>query len=163
MEKEQLEFLLEAHSANCRLGMASPPSPPELKPIIYQNEPRVVVQAQPQSSGQPRCDAAALSSQPVPSRRPQLGATAGGAKPSRPSSLPVGSKPLEIAGVPITTPSSVIPFNFESLMEGGTGLTPVGLTPNTPMVPSCSSQQRNNGADMASPDSTFPPKQLVSL
>jgi hypothetical protein len=65
----------------------------------------------------------------------------------------------EVAGVPITTPSAGIPFNFESLMEGGTGLTPV----STPLVPSCSSQQRNSAGcvDLSSPDSV-PPK-LVSL
>lgn len=60
----------------------------------------------------------------------------------------------------ITTPSSGIPFNFDSLMEGGTGLTPV----STPLIPSCSTQQRNNhlsAVDLSSPDAN-PPK-LVSL
>lgn len=67
----------------------------------------------------------------------------------------------EVAGVPITTPSNGIPFNFDSLMEGGTGLTPV----STPLAPSCSTQQRNNNltsaVDLSSPE-TNPPK-LVSL
>ena len=74
----------------------------------------------------------------------------------------------EVAGVPITTPSAGIPFNFDSLMEGGTGLTPV----STPLVPNCSSQQRSNiiattashtlaAVDLSSPDAN-PPK-LVSL
>lgn len=110
----------------------------------------------------------------------------------RPTSLPIFTEPkprpsslqfktletpaymktaAEVAGIPITTPSSGIPFNFDSLMEGGTGLTPV----STPLVPSCSSQQRNNGSnsnvaghhhhlsavDLSSPDAN-PPK-LVSL
>lgn len=156
---------MEAHKVECRLGLnGQPPSPPELKPLVSH-----LVQHIPysQSGSQPRCDAATLSSHGMHQRRPQLGATAEATKPSRPSSLPVASKPLEIAGVPITTPSSVIPFNFDSLMDGGTGLTPVGLTPNSrdglsPMIPSCSSQQRNNGPDIASPDSQYPPK-LVSL
>ncbi|XP_026472488.1 transcription factor kayak [Ctenocephalides felis] len=65
-------------------------------------------------------------------------------KPNRPNllNLPLTLPPSqtqilknvpEIAGIPITTPSTGIPFNFESLMEGGTGLTPVSgpLTPNS--------------------------------
>lgn len=98
----------------------------------------------------------------------------------RPNSLPIFSEPkerpdtlpfktvetpafmkpsMDVAGMPITTPTSGMPFNFESLMEGGTGLTPV----STPMIPSCSTQQRNNlsAVDLSSPDAN-PPK-LVSL
>jgi len=160
-EQENLEFLLEAHdTSSCRLNLPNPPSPIELKPFVFETEPRVLVQSQ------PRCDAATISSFPSAPRRPQLGATANGGKPSRPSSLPVDTKPPEIAGIPITTPSSVI-FNFDSLMQGGTGLTPVGLMPMlkdglSPLIPSCSSQQRGNVADLVSPESSYPPK-LVSL
>lgn len=113
----------------------------------------------------------APSSQPSPPKKPLIAdsATSAGNKPSRPSSLPFSSYPLkpttvhEVAGVPITTPSAGIPFNFDSLMDGGTGLTPVSGTGLTPMVPSCSSQQRNStGMDLTSPDTPYPPK-LVSL
>lgn len=70
----------------------------------------------------------------------------------------------EIAGIAITTPSSGIPgFNFESLMEGGTGLTPVVPSP------SCSTQQQRNNVsasilpvDLSSPDASVNRK-LVSL
>jgi len=70
----------------------------------------------------------------------------------------------EIAGIAITTPSSGIPgFNFESLMEGGTGLTPVVPSP------SCSTQQQRNNSsvsilpvDLSSPDASVNRK-LVSL
>lgn len=87
-------------------------------------------------------------------------------KPNRPSSLNVPNNfalshktVSEATGVPISTPSTGIPFNFESLMDGGTGLTPV----SAPLVPSCSSQQRNLPAvDLSSPDAGGPPK-LVSL
>lgn len=94
-------------------------------------------------------------------------------KPNRPNSLNVpGTLPFKvlttsasietIAGIPITTPSAGIPFNFDSLMEGGTGLTPV----SGPLVPSCSSQQRNGNTnlngDLITPESTCPSK-LVSL
>ncbi|XP_026734872.1 transcription factor kayak isoform X1 [Trichoplusia ni] len=60
-------------------------------------------------------------------------------RPNRPNSLqvPLSLTPAQmhnnkalgnnnkIAGIEISTPSNGIPFNFDSLMEGGTGLTPV--------------------------------------
>jgi len=158
--KEHLEFVLEAHRASCRItnGAEAPLSPPDVKPIIYEDEGSVI----------------APMSEPSPPKRPMLAdpANCGGIKPSRPSSLPVSifpSKPViattisEVAGVPITTPSAGIPLNFDSLMEGGTGLTPVSGAGFISMIPSCSSQQRNsNGIDFPSPDTSYPPK-LVSL
>lgn len=61
-------------------------------------------------------------------------------RPNRPSSLavPFAMTPsqckniADMAGVSITTPSNGVMFNFESLMDGGTGLTPV----SQPLVPS---------------------------
>lgn len=95
----------------------------------------------------------------------------------RPTTLPVASAFInappprssnnwhEIAGIAITTPSSGIPgFNFDSLMEGGTGLTPVVPSP------SCGTQQqRTNNAgngtslpvDLSSPEAVN--RKLVSL
>lgn len=170
--KDELEFILEAHRAVCRLRSASPP---DVKPVI-----------KPNLSTQEQFAAAAADS----AKRESANAAA---RPNRPNSLPVGfdnnnrpnslsifnepkerpdtlalkivetpsfMKPsMDIAGMPITTPTSGIPFNFESLMEGGTGLTPV----STPLIPSCSTQQRNNlsAVDLSSPDAN-PPK-LVSL
>ncbi|XP_072930044.1 transcription factor kayak isoform X2 [Epargyreus clarus] len=52
----------------------------------------------------------------------------------------------KIAGIEISTPSNGIPFNFDSLMEGGTGLTPVHPHPHP-----CAQQQRG-APDLASPD-----------
>lgn len=80
----------------------------------------------------------------------------------RPTSLPVASlfQPTpappprssnwnEIAGIAITTPSSGIPgFNFDSLMEGGTGLTPVVPSP------SCGTQQQRNGTGVSAAANT---------
>ncbi|XP_022114815.2 transcription factor kayak isoform X2 [Pieris rapae] len=60
----------------------------------------------------------------------------------------------KIPGIEISTPSNGIPFNFESLMEGGTGLTPVHPQPHP-----CSQQQRS-APDLASPDAH---NSLVSL
>ena len=102
-------------------------------------------------------------------------------RPTRPTSLAVPSlilprhSSVNDLGVAIETPSSGLRgLNFESMMDGGTGLTPVanvtpmstGLTPlTTPVVsaPSanCSSQQRSSSSDLSSPESV-PPK-LVSL
>jgi fos-like antigen len=175
MQKEELEFLLEAHKACCRLsGSTGPRSPQDIKPFVY---PASGLEDKPvrvkQEVDDPNTTAAVPLSQPMPPKRPALASDAtAGVKPSRPNSLPVATafapsrstlkaavSVSEVAGVPITTPSAGIPFNFESLMEGGTGLTPV----STPLVPSCSSQQRNSAGciDLSSPDSV-PPK-LVSL
>jgi len=170
--KDELEFILEAHRAVCRRSLRSS-SPPDVKPIIKSDLPPEEFAAE-SVKGDNTTMAAAT-------------------RPNRPNSLPVGldnnnrlsslsmftepkerpdtlafktvetpsfMKPsMDVAGMPITTPTSGIPFNFESLMEGGTGLTPV----STPLIPSCSTQQRNNlsAVDLSSPDAN-PPK-LVSL
>lgn len=69
----------------------------------------------------------------------------------------------EATGIAISTPSSGI-FNFEALMEGGTGLTPVTCSSSLlmPSIPTCSTQQRSSSSDLSSPDTINPPK-LVSL
>lgn len=83
-------------------------------------------------------------------------------KPTRPNSLDVqislapsqthglrnNNNMNEVAGVPISTPSNGITFNFTSLMEGGTGLTP---------VQPCATQQQKSQPEIGSPDT------LVSL
>lgn len=166
--KNDLELLLDAHRAVCRLRSSSPP---DVKPVIKSDLP-----TEDQFIDTTKGDATVIAT-----------------RPNRPNSLPVGfdnnnrlnslsmftepkdrpdtltfktvetpsfMKPsMDVAGMPITTPTSGIPFNFESLMEGGTGLTPV----STPLIPSCSTQQRSNlsAVDLSSPDAN-PPK-LVSL
>ena len=89
-------------------------------------------------------------------------------KPNRPSSLnvPANLKPSEalqrknvtdLAGINVCTPSTGM-FNFESLMEGGTGLTPV----SNPLIP-CSTQNRNPLEMLHTPTSGSEPSKLVSL
>ncbi|XP_032676417.1 transcription factor kayak isoform X3 [Odontomachus brunneus] len=163
--KEELELLLDAHRAVCRLRSTSPP---DVKPVIKPDMPEDQF------------------AEPTKGSDAMVAAT----RPNRPNSLPVGFdnnnrlnslslfaepkdrpdtlvfKTIEtpsfmktsMDGMPITTPTSGIPFNFDSLMEGGTGLTPV----TTPLIPSCSTQQRSNlsAVDLSSPDAN--PK-LVSL
>ncbi|KAG8222009.1 hypothetical protein J437_LFUL002770 [Ladona fulva] len=172
MQKEELEFLLEAHKACCRLSAANgvPPSPPDVKPVIFN------------ISKEDMGEEIHIDSRTLPTLPPPRSPTARNTRPSRPTTLSVaaafapahhimqggGSAASEVAGIPITTPSSGIPFNFDSLMEGGTGLTPVSAASTAGMlVPSCSSQQRSSGTtmgvnvEMSSPDAV-PPK-LVSL
>ncbi|EDV30579.1 uncharacterized protein Dana_GF23375, isoform A [Drosophila ananassae] len=62
-----------------------------------------------------------------------------------------GSGPTHIQGVPIQTPTTG--FNFDSLMDGGTGLTPV----SGPLVPS------QNKHPLELPTPTAEPSKLVSL
>ncbi|BFF91367.1 transcription factor kayak [Drosophila madeirensis] len=66
-----------------------------------------------------------------------------------------GKAPTQIQGVPIQTPSTGT-FNFDSLMDGGTGLTPV----SGPLVPNCSSQNKH---PLELPTPTTEPSKLVSL
>ncbi|XP_017891369.1 transcription factor kayak isoform X2 [Ceratina calcarata] len=171
--KDELEFILEAHKAVCRLRSTSPP---DVKPVI---KPEV-----PEDHFVATTVAASIVED---AKRDNLNTTV---RPNRPNSLPVefdnNNRPNSLSifsepkerpdtlqfktvetpafmkpsmDMPITTPTSGILFNFESLMEGGTGLTPV----STPLIPSCSTQQRNNlsAVDLSSPDAN-PPK-LVSL
>lgn len=72
-----------------------------------------------------------------------------------PSQIIASNKNIaDIAGIQITTPSNVVAFNFDSLMEGGTGLTPVAM-------PS-SLQNMKSPLDLATPTSEAS-KSLVSL
>lgn len=91
--------------------------------------------------------------------------SANGSRPNRPSSLavPISMTPsqckniTDMAGISISTPSNGVMFNFDSLMDGGTGLTPVSqpLMPNYPML------NHRNPLDLATP--TTEPSKLVSL
>ncbi|XP_018571832.1 transcription factor kayak isoform X1 [Anoplophora glabripennis] len=165
--KEQLDYILESHKAtpHCRLHTQSPP---DIKPFnnnIFSdrndNERVKTELIEPLGPND-------IFLLPSSTKKVMLSSTVPISKPSRPNSLNVGATaPLsknnitEIAGVPISTPSTGMTFNFESLMGGGTGLTPV----SAPLVPSCSTQQRNvpaNMGDLSSPDACGPPK-LVSL
>jgi len=145
MQKEDLEFILEAHRASCRIKRGA--SPPDIKPFTFSGPKVVVGDMTIQVKDDPDAP------QP-PQKKP--------ARP-RPTSLAVGAinprKPFDPLdpGVPITTPTAGMPFNFESLMDGGTGLTPV----SGPLVPSCASQQRSGCVDLSSPEAL--PSKLVSL
>lgn len=55
----------------------------------------------------------------------------------KPSEMVQARRGAELSGVPVQTPSTGM-FNFDSLMDGGTGLTPI----SGPMIPNCSNQNR---------------------
>lgn len=176
-DRDELQFILDTHRACCRLQNVRPGSPPDIKPYVFplledknlESEPRVKTELVEQIPT--TLPDNILFSEP-PAKKIMLNSMAPALpsinKPSRPSSLNVPTTFItsqkttsvsEAIGIPITTPSTGIPFNFDSLMDGGTGLTPV----SAPLVPSCSSQQRNLPApDLSSPDAGGPPK-LVSL
>ena len=104
-------------------------------------------------------------------------------KPQRPVSLSLKTIPLKsIEGVSIETPTTCL--NFDSLIDGRTGLTPTNIlapininvtpssmslnTPSATLTPSCGSQQRHQGicltatiTELSSPSSNTP--NLVSL
>ncbi|GAB0088189.1 hypothetical protein DMENIID0001_025760 [Sergentomyia squamirostris] len=174
-QKEELEFLLESHRAHCRLK-GRPCSPLDVKPPVntmlalcerIKTEPLDL-------DGPPSPKRVMLSSAssdviilpPITSTSSVLSKPM---RPNRPSSLNVpltmtpsqalavakGAGITELAGVPITTPSNGI-FNFDSLMDGGTGLTPV----SAPLVPNCSVQNKSP-LELATP--TSEPSKLVSL
>lgn len=72
------------------------------------------------------------------------------------SSLPFGANKTvaDLAGVQIQTPSTGVNIlNFDSLMEGGTGLTPVAMQPS----------HNGNPLDLAALNTPGEPPKLVSL
>uniref|UniRef100_A0A1B6E2S4 BZIP domain-containing protein n=1 Tax=Clastoptera arizonana TaxID=38151 RepID=A0A1B6E2S4_9HEMI len=170
-QKEELEFVLETHRGNCRLVDSE--SLQDVKPFNL-NANKILLGTTGLSMKQEtEFISTGLHIKPESElmSAPSTCAKREGGRP-RPTSLPVSSftpsrkvlpnEPTsEAAGIPITTPTSGIQVsglhfeNFESLMAGGTGLTPV----SGPLVPSCSSQQRTGCIDLSSPDSN----KLVSL
>lgn len=187
--KDDLEFCLENHRAQCRLQLNG-----GLNAIIDRNAKVSQQFKQPTSSaisydkikvesvkvepiddegddiGAPPAKRIFLSSaNPVISATTNsLNAQTTAAKPSRPSSLnvPLTMTPsqalglnrniTDMAGVQISTPSNGVMFNFDSLMDGGTGLTPVAQ----PILPNCSTQMKSP-LDLATP--TSEPSKLCSL
>lgn len=150
-QKEELRFILEAHKATCRLSNRLEDM--DIKPVIVSTSEVSAMHNMPASLARP--NSLSVSSNFLPPQIPPSSINMTIAKSIQSDSL------SDIAGISITTPSAGI-FNFESYMEGGSGLTPVSSIGLTPVMPSCSIQQRNSSSDMSSPDTVNPPK-LVSL
>lgn len=198
--KDDLEFCLENHRAQCRLQLNGALAGPIERSNKIQNQMQQQFK-QPHPSSLALAekikveavkvepiddDSEAINAPPakrifLSSANPIIGATINAAtaghllntqlaaaRPSRPSSLnvPLTMTPsqalglnkniTDIAGVQISTPSNGVMFNFDSLMDGGTGLTPV----SQPLMPNCSTQNKSP-LDLATP--TSEPSKLVSL
>lgn len=156
--KEDLEYCLDNHRAQCRLILdkiktepidatykEDEPSPPK-RMLMSNSNPVIAAHVHaPPSASSPFCP---------PTQT----------KPNRPSSLNVfthitpsqalsmNKNITDINGVNITTPSTGV-FNYDSLMDGGTGLTPV----SQPLMPSLN----RNPLELVTP--TSEPSKLVSL
>ncbi|XP_044013303.1 transcription factor kayak-like isoform X2 [Aphidius gifuensis] len=178
-EKQELQFLLDSHKSQCRLRSSSPP---DIKPLIKQAiDDELFIEPVKRNNNSNNNNNTIIQTRP---NRPNT-FPVGFDNNNRPSSLSIYMNDTkerndnnykqnidnnnisyiktanEVAGIPISTPSSGMPFNFESMMDGGTGLTPIS---SAPIIPSCSTQQRHNmvsAVDLTSPD-VNPPK-LVSL
>jgi len=162
-QREELQFILDAHKNVCRRSQFRSPS-------TILSQPKVVVKTEPEQFS--NSIAEKHFEEEVHSTTTATTSIMGG-KPSRPATLNLKSNMFRsIEGVSIDTPTNVI-LNFDSLMEGRTGLTPTNiLTPvsiglsahqlHTPSLqtPTCSSQQRHR-PDIGSPDTVSP--KLVSL
>merc|ERR1712088_1064648 len=156
-QKEELKFILDAHQNMCKRNKPQQFTLPEAQ---------VAVKVEPMSEF---LNGVMEDVNQVHSTTMATTSTVG--KASRPASLNLGVKSncvRSIEGIAIDTPTNVFTsLNFESLMEGRSGLTPTNIL--TPVsisfngalnTPSCSSQQRN-GYETGTPD-TISPK-LVSL
>ncbi|XP_023954927.1 transcription factor kayak isoform X3 [Bicyclus anynana] len=187
-DKEQLQAILSNHMPMCRLNKRST-SPPDVKPFqetygypdIAEDGVRVKVEVIDQTVDLGLDND--IYASPTPDKRIMLSAanpavvTSASAldtppvRPNRPNFLQIhNNKALgnsnKIAGIEISTPSNGIPFNFDSIMEGGTGLTPVYPHPHPhphshphPHPHPCAQQQRIT-PDLSSPDAH---NSLVSL
>lgn len=156
-QKEELKFILDAHKNMCRRSRPQQVDMPQ---------PGVAVKVEPVTDFM---NGFLENVDVVHSTTTATTSTVG--KVSRPVSLNLGVKSncmRSIEGIAIDTPTNVFTsLNFESLMEGRSGLTPTNiLTPvsisfNAALnTPSCSSQQRN-GYEIGTPDNISP--KLVSL
>jgi len=188
-QKDELEFILDAHKTVCKkpafkVGQGTAVSRSNLLP-------RVVVKAEPTTDKTIIHLTHAEAMDEVDSTTTtNLVSLPGNEKPSRPQFLGLtlqnGPNMMRSIGVPIETPTSIVKsLNFDALMDGRTGLTPTNvLTPlninmnissnslNTPSVTTpasgCGSQQMRSGhgattmmCELSSPNGAAP--NLVSL
>uniref|UniRef100_A0A1W7R9H3 Transcription factor kayak, isoforms D/sro n=1 Tax=Hadrurus spadix TaxID=141984 RepID=A0A1W7R9H3_9SCOR len=152
-QKEELEFLLEAHKTTCKMAHRRPDKRPINGSVLSTEKCILTTMA----NGTEK-----FSSQMKPLSRPtSLPVSSAFTNPDGSSALKVNTTFSDATGIPISTPSNGI-FNYESLMEGGTGLTPVSSS-LVSLNSSCGVQQRSSSSDLSSPDTMNPPPKLVSL
>jgi len=184
-EREELQFILEAHRSVCTRGVLGVRSQ-NIQSNIVNLGPRVVVKTEPevQETSTHLTHAEAMEQQQHNvSITPKF-------KPKRPSSLTVTPTPISLSSlnIPIETPTNVMnQLDFNALMDGRTGLTPTNIlnpilvsvngsgsliqgsssSSSLSSVPTCGTQQRtSNGRnivmqELGSPSTGAP--NLVSL
>lgn len=139
-QKEDLEYLLQSHRTQCKFPMTSLDALFDRKPIKERVHSTIhcIDKIKEEIVDSPIEDENEMVLLPPPQKRlllsaanPVIGSSSTAnstiGKPSRPCSLNVPfTTPPNIAdmGVMITTPSAGVSLNFDSLMDGGTGLTP---------------------------------------
>jgi len=188
-EREKLQFILEAHRAVCSRGVkpvsSTIPSSSTSATNLVTLGPRVVVKAEPELQHQDTLIQHLTHAEAMEQHQNVVSTTTAKTKAKRPSSLFVApsSNTITSLNIPIETPTNVMnTLDFNSLMDGRTGLTPTNiLTPimvsmssttnllQTPNVstPSCGSQQRTSSSrstvmqELGSPNTGAP--NLVSL
>jgi len=179
-EREELQFILDAHKTVCTRSKGIRTYQPRNTPVSL--GPKVVVKTEPevQESTLHLTHQEAMEEQSVvtSSSKP---------KPKRPSSLfvsPSSVNSVSSLNVPIETPTNVMSqLDFNALMDGRTGLTPTNIltpimvsvsnsgsflqTPIVPAIPTCASQQRTTSVRNATMQELGSPSQgapnLVSL
>jgi len=157
-QREELAFIMDSHRGACRLG----------------KENRVQVKAEPTEASPQPYTPPGFKQEPSTPPQPQFQPPQ--PPPRRPTSLSVNpfasglpSTSLNLTnslGVPLSTPSQGLGLNFDSLMEGGTGLTPVTSSTMMPLLPGGSlatpvvTTAESRRVEMLSPDAG---RNLVSL
>lgn len=146
-ERDQLEFILQAHSPLCKAGRNG------------HNNPTIKIKAEPDEEMKKNqlCKAATTK---------ELNLT------SRPSTLSLIKREMKLdpsSGISITTPSSgFYSFSLDTMVDH-TGLTPLtghsGLTPLTSMPSSCSTEvsKKNSSSSSENSESVKTPSSLLTL
>lgn len=163
-EKDNLEFILQAHSPLCKVNGVH--SSIKVKPTSFKVNDPVAVKVK----EEPVPEVPVSRSSPVPQDlRKETVST------SRPSSLPLTKSSFKTditsAGVSITTPSGgFFSFSLDTMVDH-TGLTPLtgslghtGLTPITNGPITCSSEvKKYSTSSESSTDNVKSPSSLISL
>jgi len=138
-QKEQLEFLLEAHKPVCSACFSGSTTTSSASASAIKTEvmdvtyPSILTTATVgTSTNQAVFQTANSTAAIIASGRPNS------------LSIPSSNHSTQATGIPITTPSGVFNFGLESMLDGHTGLTPITGTP------SCASQLHRGSTDGSS-------------
>ena len=179
-EKDNLEFLLQAHSPLCKVNGLQ--NNVKVKPPSFRVEDMTSVKVKEEPESEAKVGASRFSPVPQDLRKEVVtksvaSASVSLASTSRPSSLPLVKPDSELkteitsAGVSITTPSGgFFSFSLDTMVDH-TGLTPLtgslghtGLTPITNGPITCSSEvKKSSTSSESSTDNARSPSSLISL